>query len=87
MELKIVCIYLVISNIVFNLYRKFLTNYLYEEKEDPFGNINKILKTHKDKNLSKYDEKEILDNIEVFFENIKYVSYSYNVTTNFIHYN
>ena len=32
--------------------------------------INKILKTHKDKNLSKYDEKEILDNIEVFFENI-----------------
>ena len=32
--------------------------------------INKILKAHKDKNLSKYDEKEILDNIEVFFENI-----------------
>jgi DNA polymerase-3 subunit delta len=32
--------------------------------------INKILKAHKEKNLSKYDEKEILDNIEVFFENI-----------------
>ena len=32
--------------------------------------INKILKAHKNKNLSKYDEKEILDNIEVFFENI-----------------
>jgi len=32
--------------------------------------INKILKAHKDKNLSKYDEKEILDNVEVFFENI-----------------
>ena len=32
--------------------------------------INKILTAHKDKNLSKYDEKEILDNIEVFFENI-----------------
>lgn len=32
--------------------------------------IKKILTTHKDKSLSKYDEKEILDNSEVFFENI-----------------
>ena len=32
--------------------------------------INKIFTAHKDKNLSKYDEKEILDNVEIFFENI-----------------
>ena len=32
--------------------------------------IKKILTTNKDKSLSKYDEKEILDNSEVFFENI-----------------
>ena len=32
--------------------------------------ISKILKFNKDKNLNKYDEKEILENTEIFFENI-----------------